>query len=465
MRRVSTHIVLVLVVGTLASVAAGRFMMPSYIPGERLIDNARAYIQEHPEDASGYYTLARIHYLVFANQSFLVGTFTAGTPDPREPIPYWWWEDFLGQARRDEAVRLALDEFGYESVSGVPAEQTLAFWNRVSALETQFEAEGWQPEAPNEEQLVEHAGLARWNFDKAISLDPNNALYYLGQASLGEQYLDYFDAASAAEIPPALSTILLDSIRSLYLRAYKLAIDEDLARDRLPVEGLRGIISHEAGSAYVRLWEGQDCIPELAKERIEAIQANLAVLEMLPPGPITPVVFSLEKHESLADLLAPDRIVPFDLDGDGTVERRSWVKPTTGLLVWDAGGKGEVRSGRQLFGSVTWWLLFPNGYRAMDVLDDDRDGWLTAGELDGISTWFDRNANGRSDEGEVVPVTRLGIVGIGVRPTGRDGEALMHETGIRLEDGRTVPSYDWIAPPAESAARKSSIEPPLPGRQ
>jgi hypothetical protein len=101
----------------------------------------------------------------------------------------------------------------------------------------------------------------------------------------------------------------------------------------------------------------------------------------------------------------------------------------------------------------------------MDVLDDDRDGWLTAGELDGISAWFDRNANGRSDEGEVVPVTRLGIVGVGVRPTGRDGEALMHETGIRLEDGQTVPSYDWVAPPAESGVHKRSVERALPGGQ
>ena len=46
---------------------------------------------------------------------------------------------------------------------------------------------------------------------------------------------------------------------------------------------------------------------------------------------------------------------------------------------------------------------------AMDVLDDNRNGRLDLGEMEGLSVWFDRNGNGVSDSGEVVPVSRLGI--------------------------------------------------------
>jgi hypothetical protein len=126
------------------------------------------------------------------------------------------------------------------------------------------------------------------------------------------------------------------------------------------------------------------------------------------------------------------------------------VRPTTGFLAWDGNGDGRITSGRELFGSVTRWLFFPNGYRALNLLDDDRDGFLTGRELTGLSVWFDRDGDGQSDGGEVVSVGHLGITAIATRPTGCDGQSPMHGAGIRLRDGRTVPSYDWIAPPADA---------------
>jgi len=94
-------------------------------------------------------------------------------------------------------------------------------------------------------------------------------------------------------------------------------------------------------------------------------------------------------------------------------------------------------------------ILSP-GYRALDMLDDDRDGFLAVGELKGISVWFDRNSYGRSDSGEVVSLESLGIMAVGTRSTGCDGKSPMHASGIRLRDGRTLPSYDWIAPSVNS---------------
>jgi hypothetical protein len=432
------------VTGLCAAVAVGRWASPEYIPAERLIQNATAYIQEHPGEADGYYTLGRIHYLAFINKAFLVGVFSDGIP-PR-PIPYWWSQDYLSQRRREEAKRIALEEYGYKSTTEVPEADRTAFWNRVHGLEAKLKAENWQSEQPSEEQLVGHAAAAQWNFYKAIVLDPNNGLYYLGQASLGEQYIEFLRERMPKALPEMVTDIILAGVRDMYFQAYEWAIDEDLSETRLPVEGLQGFIGYEAGKAYVRLWESEDQIPAQVQEKIDAVKVNLKTLEALPWGAITPVVFSTETTGSLAELLAPERIVRFDLDGDGVIEQRPWIKPTTGLLAWDSERDGRITSGRELFGSVTWWLFFSNGYRAMDVLDDNRYGLLTAGELKGISVWFDRDSDGLSDAGEVVSVESLGVAAIATRPTGRDGQSPMHEAGIRFRDGRTAPTYDWIAP-------------------
>jgi len=436
----------VLLVGLLASAAAGRWARPDYIPAERLIANAEAYIAEEPNDAAGYYTLARIHYLAFANKAFLVGAFNEQVPP--SIIQHWWWEDYLDGARRAEAMRIAMEEFGIKSTAELTDANRSAFYERVGAIEAELTAAEWQPKPPTTDRLIEHAGAAQWNFYRAASLDPNNALYVLGQASLGEQYLEFFAETGPALMPTALRAILLNAVRETYLLAYGLSIQNDLELEWLPIHGLHGIISYEAGSAFVHLWKAEQAIPAEVREKIDEIEANLATFETLPIGAVTPIVLSLDGASFLADLLAPATTVSFDLDGDGRAEKRTWVKPTTGLLVWDPGRKGRITSGRQMFGSVTWWMFFRNGYQAMDVLDDDRDGWLDSAELDGLSVWFDRDGNGHSDPGEVVPVADLGIVGIATRPDGSDGISPMCAAGLKLRSGRTVPTYDWIAPTA-----------------
>lgn len=443
--------VMILLVGFCAGVAAGRWARPEYIPAERLIANTEAYIAEDPNDPAAYYTLGRIHYLAFANQAFLVGAFNDEIPP--SVIQYWWWEDYLDGARNAEATRTALQEFEIKSTAELTDDNRSAFYSRLAEIEAELTETGWKPKQPTTDELIAHAGAAQWNFYRAASLDPNNALYVLGQASLGEQYLEFFGQANPTLMPPALEAIARDAVKQTYLLAYNLSVEQDLALKSLPIEGLRGIISYEAGSAFVRLWEGEQSVPADVQEEMAAIKGNLATFEALPMGAVTPIVFALEPQRSLADLLAPATTVSFDLDGDGHAEKRPWIKPTTGFLVWDSGRQGRITSGRQMFGSATWWMFFKNGYRAMDVLDDDRNGWLDSGELDGLSVWFDRNSNGRCDAGEVVPVADLGIVGIATRPDGSDGISPMCAAGLKLRDGRTVPTYDWIAPAAAPLGR------------
>ena len=142
--------------------AFARFTQPSYIPTQRLIDNATAYIAEEPNDATGYYALARIHYLAFVNKAFLVGTF-----DEREAssvIPYWWWEDYQSAARRAEAIATALKEYGALSISDVDEKDLTAFYARVTEIEEALVEKGWEPDRPTTEQLVEHAGAAQVEF-------------------------------------------------------------------------------------------------------------------------------------------------------------------------------------------------------------------------------------------------------------------------------------------------------------
>lgn len=66
-----------------------------------------------------------------------------------------------------------------------------------------------------------------------------------------------------------------------------------------------------------------------------------------------------------------------------------------------------------MFGSVTFWIFWRDGYEALRSLDDDQDGILSGAELRGMALWQDRNGNGVSDEqGEVRSVAEWGITAI-----------------------------------------------------
>jgi hypothetical protein len=118
--------------------------------------------------------------------------------------------------------------------------------------------------------------------------------------------------------------------------------------------------------------------------------------------------------------------VKFDLDGTGRPQTYPWLRPDAAFLVWDPQHTGRITSGRQLFGNVTWWMFWNDGYQAMAALDDNHDGWLTGCELAGLALWFDVNQNGVSDPGEVIPIDKTDIEGIAVLPEALGAHALMN---------------------------------------
>lgn len=73
--------------------------------------------------------------------------------------------------------------------------------------------------------------------------------------------------------------------------------------------------------------------------------------------------------------------VRFDSDGTGRPQKYASLRPRAALLVRDPQHKSKIESGRQLFGNVTWWMFWRNGYQALAALDDTMDGLPAANSL------------------------------------------------------------------------------------
>ena len=80
---------------------------------------------------------------------------------------------------------------------------------------------------------------------------------------------------------------------------------------------------------------------------------------------------------------------------------------------------------------------------ALRALDDNRDGELTGGELGGLALWRDENRNGVSDPGEVIPANVHGVAALAVRGDPTRPGLITAQNGVRFDDGRTRPLYDW----------------------
>lgn len=243
-----------------------------------------------------------------------------------------------------------------------------------------------------------------------------------------------------AGAPPSTKAAWLAEAERLYLSAYRKSARADAAATSS--WGPESLVSFEASQSYERLVRART---RITPERVLLFAEMALHRQKLKNTPymITPLIFSLTENQPLESLLAPKANVSFDLRGFGTPERGGWVQPETAFLVWDPEHTGKITSGRQLFGSATWWMLFNDAYEALAALDDNHDGWLTGKELSGLALWQDQNQNGVSDPGEVVPIEATPVVGIATHATGKTGLSPLNTQGLRLRDGRVLPTYDW----------------------
>jgi len=393
---------MIMVVVALGARGAGAmFARPEEVPVDRLIKNVGAYVKAHPKDAMGYYTLGRVNYLALSMKSTTVRAYSAGSAVKLPNVA-----DILQQGGKTQ---------------------------------------------PDEAGLKRYLSAAVENFARAIKMEPDNALFHMGMGSVMEAAIHSNLELGAApgqkeEKGADVNQGWREGAITEYLRAFELSIEKDSALQYLPILGLRQLVSHEAGQRYLAMVKERGA-KEGEAEHVAAVENALKKLAEKRPGAITPIVFAPDGANQLSELLDPTKRVRFDLDGTGRGAEWPWVKPGTAILVWDPKGTGRIESGRQLFGSVTWWIFWRDGYAALDALDDNRDGWLSGDELKGLAVWIDRNGNGVSDAGEVMSVESMGVTGISARWNETEGASPMNRMGIRLRDGRVVGSWDWVADP------------------
>jgi hypothetical protein len=276
-----------------------------------------------------------------------------------------------------------------------------------------------------------HLAKAITRFREAVKLAPDDMAARLGYAWTLERAGDNKEAIS--------------QYRSLIEDAWK----AEQHQTSLPLNG-ETVVTEAAGYLIPLLHKQED------RQEIATLSAQVAQLRKLP-RPITPVAVPMRDGLVARDLEDRNASVAFDADGSGLKRPWTWVTKDAGWLVYEPDGKGEITSSLQLFGNVTFWLFWENGYDALASLDDDGDGVLTGVELTGLAIWHDTGRAGVCDPGEVRPLSEYGIVAVSCRfdrDRSHPNRIAFAPKGVTFRDGTTRPTFDLILDPANRPARK-----------
>ena len=271
-----------------------------------------------------------------------------------------------------------------------------------------------------------HLDAAIDAYKKAVDLAPDDLAIRLGYAWTLDQSGD----------------------RDAAVKGYRSVIEDGWKKEKdltsLPLGG-RTFTAEAAGYLIPLLDKDKD------KEEIATLAERAARLNKLP-RPITPIAVPLRAGLGAKDVEDRDACVAFDADGSGVKRKWTWITKDAGWLVYDPQGRGDVGSGLQLFGNVTFWLFWDTGYDALASLDDNHDGVLTGDELRGLAIWNDANGDGVCDPGEVRPLSDYGITAVSCRferdPSHPDRIAFSPR-GVTFRDGTTRPTFDVVLKPRD----------------
>lgn len=115
--------------------------------------------------------------------------------------------------------------------------------------------------------------------------------------------------------------------------------------------------------------------------------------------------------------------VKFDLDGNKIAERTGWIKGrrNVGLLALDLNNNGVIDDGTEMFGEGTRMAATgrraKDGYAALAQHDTNKDGLIDSKDevFHKLVVWFDHNENGKTEKGEIVPLSQAGVTKVGLK--------------------------------------------------
>ena len=261
-----------------------------------------------------------------------------------------------------------------------------------------------------------HLAKAIEIYQKALASNPKNQTMKLGLAWCQDQ---------AGQ--KAAATIL-----------YREVADSSWATESKSQGGLGDFVYVESTGYLLPLLNPSKNADEIAliKQRKEHLLAL--------PRAITPLVIPVGNHDNLSALLDPNARVHFDLDGSGRQLAWPWITNEAAWLVFDPQHSGKITSAIQMFGSRSFLLFCSDAYAALALLDDNHDGILSGEEITALALWRDRNANGISDLGEVLPLSSYGITSLSTRRQTHETGISYCPNGATYKDGSTRPTYDLI---------------------
>jgi tetratricopeptide (TPR) repeat protein len=270
-----------------------------------------------------------------------------------------------------------------------------------------------------------HLAEALRQYKELVTISPDNLSAALGYAWCIEQSSDKQNA----------------------IKRYRLVIDaawnkeKDLKRADL---GWHSITAEAAGYLIPLLDKNVD------KIEINRLKERINVLSTVP-RPITPIVIPLRDGLEPGGLQDHSADVRFDADGTGLQKHWTWISKDAGWLVHDPHHTGKITSALKMFGGVTFWMFWENGYEALRSLDDNGDLSLTGAELKGLAVWRDVNGNGVSENGEVRTLADYGIVAVSCRflsDSNTSDRIAWSSNGVTFQNGSIRPTYDIVLHPA-----------------
>ena len=381
-------------------------LYPHKWPVDRMLANVERYVERHPEAAEAHECLGRIHTYAFVFETAYLMPHSSFRSD----VDAWERSIQAGGPTLDDLARLVAARRlqDHRDPAFPPLDSPTLLGHLDAGLRELGRALALDPDRASAHlafaYALERGAHLADQLDPSLlgqPTDPERSSYLEGLvASLGETERAE-EAFATLEEPQKLARALpilgrersssnalrQEGVARLLQRAWKdVAIEHDrIAFERAKagdleqtfVDDFEEVVSLEAGEAYLRLTEGEEARRPGEESFRSEVREAVERLRKLPLSSwITPIALSMEGCRALDDLVLPDACVLFDLDGDGVEEPWPWLRPDAGWLVWDPDRRGRITSGRQLFGTGSGRFLFPDGYRVLDALDDDRDGAL-----------------------------------------------------------------------------------------